>query len=384
MFLYKIIFQSFKHTADMSAAKKILTDRKLFPRDHFASTAVDAQRTLVVDNGAGRIKYGWSTDCQPVGSMPNALAKIHKTLESVVGDEIDTVTGATSQLRFSRPFDRGYLVNWNVERDIWHRMLSVNLGVSPTECNLVLTVPPFCPEEIQQDTNEVLFEEMAFSSVVCKPAAWFSSYHYSHSTQDQDQQEGRQGTGTGTGDDRVPPVAPPCQFRECNVVVDVGFSFSHCIPFMQGRARGRGARRVDVGGKLLTNYLKEVISYRQWNFMDEFVLVDQVKDELCFVSQDFTGDLARCRLESPDMRILLPRCPRPHPRPAEAASRRASSRGRGRSRDEVEVEMDVDDDDDQENGNENDDDRSDNDRDEDEDSGGGVWSWVFAECCAVP
>lgn len=27
---------------------------------------------------------------------------------------------------------------------------------------------------------------------------------------------------------------------------------------------------MNVGGKLLTNYLKEVVSYRQWNMMDEF------------------------------------------------------------------------------------------------------------------
>lgn len=30
------------------------------------------------------------------------------------------------------------------------------------------------------------------------------------------------------------------------------------------------ALRLNVGGKLLTNYLKEIVSYRQWNMMDEF------------------------------------------------------------------------------------------------------------------
>ena len=35
-------------------------------------------------------------------------------------------------------------------------------------------------------------------------------------------------------------------------------------------------RRMNVGGKLLTNYLKEVVSYRQWNMMDEFKIIDQV------------------------------------------------------------------------------------------------------------
>lgn len=35
-------------------------------------------------------------------------------------------------------------------------------------------------------------------------------------------------------------------------------------------------RRVNVGGKLLTNYLKEITSFRQWNMTDEFKLIDQV------------------------------------------------------------------------------------------------------------
>jgi hypothetical protein len=34
--------------------------------------------------------------------------------------------------------------------------------------------------------------------------------------------------------------------------------------------------RLNVGGKLLTNYLKEILSYRQLNVMDEFDLVTNV------------------------------------------------------------------------------------------------------------
>lgn len=57
-------------------------------------------------------------------------------------------------------------------------------------------------------------------------------------------------------------------------------------------------KRVNIGGKLLTNYLKEVVSYRQWNMMDEFVLMDQVKEQLCYVATDFTVDLKRAKLHS--------------------------------------------------------------------------------------
>lgn len=44
-------------------------------------------------------------------------------------------------------------------------------------------------------------------------------------------------------------------------------------------------KRVNIGGKVLTNYLKEIVSYRQWNMMDEFKLMDQVKEDLCYVSR---------------------------------------------------------------------------------------------------
>ena len=81
-------------------------------------------------------------------------------------------------------------------------------------------------------------------------------------------------------------------FPECSVVIDSGFSFTHIVPFLNLRALKPAIRKVCVGGKMLTNYLKEVVSYRQWNMMDEFKLIDQVKEETCYLSQDFMAELA--------------------------------------------------------------------------------------------
>jgi actin-related protein 6 len=50
-----------------------------------------------------------------------------------------------------------------------------------------------------------------------------------------------------------------------------------------------------VGGKLLTNQLKELVSYRQWNMMDETFIVNDVKEKCCFVSENFKRDLEICR-----------------------------------------------------------------------------------------
>jgi hypothetical protein len=58
------------------------------------------------------------------------------------------------------------------------------------------------------------------------------------------------------------------------------------------------AFRLDVGGKLLTNQLKELVSFRQWNMMDETYIMNHVKESCCFISTDFKKDLEMCRYVS--------------------------------------------------------------------------------------
>jgi actin-related protein len=48
----------------------------------------------------------------------------------------------------------------------------------------------------------------------------------------------------------------------CGLVVDAGFSFTHAVPVFDWRMLGAGMRRIDLGGKALTNFMKELVSYR--------------------------------------------------------------------------------------------------------------------------
>ncbi|KAM7510973.1 hypothetical protein LguiB_009848 [Lonicera macranthoides] len=48
---------------------------------------------------------------------------------------------------------------------------------------------------------------------------------------------------------------------------------------------------LDLGGKALANYLKELVSYRSVNLMDESFLMDDVKENLCFVLLDVARGL---------------------------------------------------------------------------------------------
>lgn len=55
--------------------------------------------------------------------------------------------------------------------------------------------------------------------------------------------------------------------------------------------------RINVGGKLLTNHLKELISFRYFNMLDETYIINQLKEDVSFVSTSFSNDLQKEREE---------------------------------------------------------------------------------------
>lgn len=64
-------------------------------------------------------------------------------------------------------------------------------------------------------------------------------------------------------------------------------------PVYKGQALQRAIRRLDIGGKHLTNYLKEIVSMRQYNMVDEAYIMNEVKEAVSFVSNDFTTDMEK-------------------------------------------------------------------------------------------
>lgn len=64
-------------------------------------------------------------------------------------------------------------------------------------------------------------------------------------------------------------------------------------PLFKGKPIHQAIRRLDIGGKFLTNYLKELVSIRHYNMLDETHLINEVKESICFVSEDFKRDLER-------------------------------------------------------------------------------------------
>lgn len=60
------------------------------------------------------------------------------------------------------------------------------------------------------------------------------------------------------------------------------YHLSHALPAV---LRTTGVKRLNLGGKALTNLLKETVSYRSLDMRDEGLLMEQLKEQLCWVSQ---------------------------------------------------------------------------------------------------
>jgi actin-related protein len=178
-----------------------------------------------------------------------------------------------SALYIRRPHERGYVVHWDIEEEIFERMCHKDvLGVKPADTSLFVTEPLLSPTELKDNLDEFCFETMGFARL-CTATPPLLAFN-DHKHWDPDSVLSRTG---------------------CGVVVDSGFSFTHVAPLFEGRVLHKACRRIDVGGKVLTNLLKEQLSYRQWNMMDENILMNTIKERLSFVSLDFDSDLDTCR-----------------------------------------------------------------------------------------
>jgi len=78
-----------------------------------------------------------------------------------------------------------------------------------------------------------------------------------------------------------------------SLIVDCGYSFSHATPIFNHFDLNYATKRVSIGGKVLTNQFKEVISYRSMNMMNETHLINGIKEQLGYVALDFDADLKK-------------------------------------------------------------------------------------------
>jgi actin-related protein 6 len=94
---------------------------------------------------------------------------------------------------------------------------------------------------------------------------------------------------------RTPRAPDPIVELPAEVVllIDSGYSHTTVTPILQGRPLHPAIRRLDVGGKLMTNYLTRLLSVRHFDMRNDTYIVNEMKEAACYVSLDFKGDMEK-------------------------------------------------------------------------------------------
>ncbi|KAI8080074.1 actin family [Halteromyces radiatus] len=232
-------------------------------------------KTLILDNGASTMKVGLAHHRLPK-IVPNVILRGRNDRRHYIADQVDECTDFSSLL-YRLAFEKGYLTNWGLERTIWDRVFKQVVKIDTKDTQLIITEPLFNLTSIQEAYDQIIFEEYEFQSCyrttgpqLCIYNDWYSLF------------------GGDIQTNSIP---------DCALIVDSGYSFTHIIPFFQRKPITKAIRRINVGGKLLTNQLKETVSFRYYDMMEETYIINDVKEASCYVSQNAMHDLDICRLD---------------------------------------------------------------------------------------
>lgn len=136
--------------------------------------------TLVLDNGGYTMKAGYApSDSEPPSnplssclSIPNALVKTRDN-RVYMGSQLSTHVSDWNEAVFRRPVEKGYMVNWQAEKEIWeHSFFDIKTAKKEVSCSdpgdttLVLTEAPNSMAALQKNADEIIMEEWGFGGYV--------------------------------------------------------------------------------------------------------------------------------------------------------------------------------------------------------------------------
>jgi actin-related protein 6 len=138
------------------------------------------EKTFIIDNGAYTIKAGYAPSKLPPPqneedalsacvTIPNALAKTRDN-RVFVGAQLSTHISDWNEVVFRRPVEKGYIVNWEAQKEIWEQTFfdertarNKETRISnPEETTLVLTDTPNGLPALQRNADEMIMEEWGF------------------------------------------------------------------------------------------------------------------------------------------------------------------------------------------------------------------------------
>jgi len=195
-----------------------------------------------------------------------ALDKRSGTL--LYGKALDTLLDE-SYYKYMKPQTRGVIVHYENEILLMEEILQKLNEINETKnsfnsCSITTTLQMFTPEKVKERLFEIVFEYFDFGAFLpINPQVAIQNFLKINNL-----------------------CKSPFQ-----LIVESGHSATYIAPFFDDEIINYACKRLEVGGKLLTNQMKELVSFRFLNMKSEYRTMNQMKEEMCFFSENFKEDM---------------------------------------------------------------------------------------------
>ena len=211
----------------------------------------DGLVTIVIDNGSGNCKAGFSGDNAPTVVFPTVVSRSTDQQRSFVGHE-----AKEREFTFKYPIERGIVTNWDDMETLWRHTFYKELNVKPEKHPVLLSEVALNPGVNREKMAEIMFEKFNTPALYIAIQGVLSLYATS---------------------------------RVSGIVLDCGEGITQVVSVNEGIAVPEAILTLDFAGQDLTDYL-----VKKYNFPDTETSKDYfklIKEKFCYLALDFEKEI---------------------------------------------------------------------------------------------